>query len=79
MQTAIQLAAPIGITTGGTAMLFIVNPYVFYLIAFLVAVTCIAVCYQIIVNCDKRNKRLDALATRATRRRHDCGDSNTSR
>ena len=75
MQTIIQAAAPITITTGATALLFVVNPYVFYGSLAVGLFTCFAICIHIIRRCLARDKRLDALKTRATRRAYAATDT----
>lgn len=64
MQTVAQLT-PIGIAAGTTVLMFVAVPaWVFYTTLLIVLSTCCAICVQIIINCDKRNKRLDALTKR---------------
>ena len=81
MQTLMQAAGPITITGGATALLFVIDPLIFYSSLTVAIFTCLMVCVQIIRNCHKRNKRIDALYTRATRRVHanassgKCGDN----
>jgi len=63
-----EMIQPIAIATGATTLYFVVNPYVFYGSLLLTMFTCMLVCWNIIRSCNERNKRIDALKTRATRR-----------
>lgn len=50
------------------AVVLIVNPLMFYASQGLLILTCLVVVVHIVLSCNKRNKRLDAIMTRAIRR-----------
>ena len=68
MQTIVNAGTTLIITTGATSVLFVVNPYIFYALIVLFSVTCMLTCISIIRNCDARNKRIEAMKTRKSRR-----------
>lgn len=70
MNNVYTLTANTALTIGPPAIIFIVNPYMLYFVIFMFLLTCGTVCVSIIANCKRRNKRLDAIMTRAIRREH---------
>ena len=75
MNGFVQTVTTATISIGPPAVILVVNPYLVTFVFSVVLITCSLVCFSIIANCRKRNKRLDAIMTRATRRAYakSCG------
>ena len=73
MQTVAQVVAG---TAGASVILLNVSPPIFYFSLGILLITCLAVCIQIIINCKRRNKRLDDLIARSKARRAEHESSN---
>jgi type IV secretory pathway TrbD component len=58
------------IAVGPPAIIVVFNPYLFYTALVIFMLTCFLVCIHIILNCARRDKRIDAVTSRAVRRAH---------
>lgn len=64
-----------GIAASGVGIIFIVDPFIMYAWMLVVVLTCLIICINIAHRCNKRNKRIEMLSTRAKRRLLLHGDS----
>ena len=62
-----NITTPI-ITVGPPSIIIVFNPYMFYTAMTVFMLTCCLICVHIILSCARRDKRLDAVTTRAVRR-----------
>jgi putative exporter of polyketide antibiotics len=65
-----SIVAPLTLTVGPPALLIVLNPYMALAILAFAMPLFIFMVIHIIRKCSERDKRLDALATRAIRRAH---------